>query len=157
VLPGATVQRIRLDAFALTRKSFARASAATALAATAAKAKTTKKKAKKSAKGTTIKYALSAPATVTIIVERATKGRRSGTKCVKATKKLKKKKPCTLYVKSSTLKRTHKTGGAKKVPFSGRAGRKALPAGTYRMRATAAAGVGTTSATRSVRFKIVKR
>ena len=43
------------------------------------------------------------------------------------------------------------------MPFSGRAGRKALAAGTYRMRATAAAGAGTTSATRSVKFKIVKR
>ena len=156
-MPGATVQRIRLDKFGLTRKSFARASTATALAATAAKVKTTKKKVKKSAKGTTIKYTLSAPAIVTIVVERVTTGRRSGTKCVKATAKLKKKKPCARYLKSSTFKRTHKTGGAKKVPFSGRAGRKVLAAGTYRMRATAAAGVGTKSATRSARFKIVKR
>jgi hypothetical protein len=155
--PGATVQRIRLDAFGVSRKSFARASTATALAATAAKAK--KKKAKKAAKGTTIKYTLSAPATVTILVERKAKGRRSGAKCVKETKKLKKKKAktCTLYVKASTLKRTHRSGGAKKVPFSGRAGNKALPVGTYRMRATAAAGAGTTSATRIASFKILKK
>jgi len=154
--PGATAQRIRLDGFGLTRKKFARAPTATSLAATAAKAK---KKAKKTAKGTTIKYTLSAPATVTILVERKAKARKSGKKCVKETKKLKKKKAkaCTLYVKVSTLKRTHKSKGAKKVPFSGRAGSKLLSAGTYRMRATAAAGPGTTSLTRSVTFTIVKR
>jgi hypothetical protein len=149
------IQRVRLDAFSLTRKTFARASTATALAATAAKA--TKKKAKKTAKGTTIKYTISAPATVTIVVEQVTKGRRSGTKCVKATKKLKRKKACVRYVKASTIKRVHTSAGAKKVAFSGRAGGKSLAAGSYRMRATAAAGVGTTSATRTAKFKIVKR
>lgn len=157
-VPGAVVRRIRLDRFALTRRSFARASAATALAATAAKATSSKKKqAKRAAKGTTIKYTISAPATVTIRVERATKGRKSGSKCVKATKRNTKRKACTLYVKASTLKRTHKAAGAKKVPFSGRAGRKALRSGTYRMRATAAAGPGTTSPTRTASFKIVRR
>ncbi|HEV7807773.1 MAG TPA: hypothetical protein VGO80_18270 [Solirubrobacteraceae bacterium] len=153
------VKRVRLDAFALTRKTFARATASTALAATAAAAPARKKK-KAAKKGTTIKYTLSAPATVAILVERVTKGRRAGgkgNKCVKATKKLRKKKSCTRYVTVSTLKRVHKTAGAKKVSFSGRSGRKALPVGSYRMRAGASAGAGTASAERRATFKIVKR
>ena len=163
--PGTGVKRVRLDAFALTNKTFARATNATALAANAAyvapKKKTAKKK-KAAKKGTTIKYTLSAPATVTIIVERVTKGRRAGgyaNKCVKTTAKLKKKKAkvCTLYTKVSTLKRVHKSAGEKKVAFSGRAGRKALAVGSYRIRAKASAGAGTDSAERRVTFKIVKR
>jgi hypothetical protein len=155
---AAAVKRVRLDAFTLTRKTFARATTSTALAATAAYATAKKKKATK--KGTTIKYTLSAPATVMILVERVTKGRRSGghgNPCVKATKKLKKKKSCTLYVKVSALKRIHTTAGAKKVSFSGRAGRKALPVGRYRMRAGASAGTGTASVERRATFQIVKR
>jgi hypothetical protein len=154
--PGPTVTGtpVRLDGFGLTRRTFTRASTSTALAATAATAKK-KKKAKKAA-GTTIRYTVSAPATVTIIVERALKGRRSGSKCVKATAKLKHKKSCTRYVKASTLKRVHTTAGAKKVLFSGRVGRRAMAYGTYRMRATAIAGAGTASSERKVTFKIVK-
>jgi hypothetical protein len=148
------VTPVRLDGFGLTRKTFTRASASTALAATAATAK--KKNARKAAKGTTIRYTVSAPATVTIVVERVLKGRRSGSKCVKATAKLKHKKSCTRYVTASTLKRVHTTAGAKKVLFSGRVGRRAMPYGTYRMRATAIAGVGTLSGERKVTFKIVK-
>jgi hypothetical protein len=160
--PGTGVQRVRLDGFALTRRTFARATKATVLAANAAYVAPKAKKKKATAKGTTIKYKLSAPATVTMVVERVTKGRRAGgyaNKCVKATAKLKKKKAktCTLYTKVSTLKRVHKSAGAKKVAFSGRAGKKLLAAGSYRIRATAAAGAGTASAERRTTFKIVKR
>ncbi len=145
--------RVRLDAFGLSRKTFARASTATALTAAAA---ATKKKKTKTARGTTIKYKLSRPATVTILVQRVASGRRSGSKCVKPTAKLKRKKPCTRYVRISTLKRVHKSGGAKKVPFSGLAGRKPLATGNYRLQAVASAGAGTTSAIRTAKFKIVK-
>ena len=155
-LPGTTT-RVKLDKFGLTRRTFARATKATALSAVAAYAKKPKKAAKK---GTQIKFTLSAPAVVTIVVERVIKGKRSsayGNKCVKATKKLAKRKSCTLYTKVATLKRTFKTKGAKKVNFSGRAGRKVLAAGSYRLRAKASAGKGTESAERRITFKIVKR
>ncbi len=159
--PGTGVKRVRLDAFALTRRTFARASRTTVLAANAAYVAPAKRK-KATAKGTTIKYTLSAPAAVTMVVERITQGRRAGgyaNTCVKATAKLKKQKAkvCTLYTKVSTLKRVHKSGGAKKVSFSGRAGKRVLPAGRYRIRAKAAAGAGTASAERKTTFKIVKR
>jgi hypothetical protein len=157
--PAVVIKHVRLDAFALTRRTFARATKSTALAATAAYAKPKKKK-KAAKKGTTIKYTLSSPASVKIILERVTRGRRAGgyaNKCVKATKKLRKKKSCARYSKVSTLTRVHKTAGAKKVSFTGRAGRKVLAAGSYRMRAVASAGLGTDSAERRVTFKIVKR
>jgi hypothetical protein len=147
--------RVRLERFGLSRRTFARAPTSTRLAATAAKAKAKAKK--RTARGTTIRYTLSAPAVVTIVVERATKGRRSGSRCVKATKKLKSRRSCVRYVKVSTLKRTHRGAGAKKVAFSGRAGGKALAVGSYRMRAAASAGPGTTSLMRTAKFKIVKR
>ena len=149
------VEPLRLDSFGLSRKTFAPASRPTKLSATAAKApKQTKAT---TAKGTTIRYKLSAAAAVTITVERVSTGRRSGARCVKATKKLKRNKRCTRYVKVTTLTRVHESGGAKKVPFSGRVGRKALRAGRYRLRAAASDGAGTTSATRTAKFKIVKR
>jgi hypothetical protein len=148
-------KRVRLDRFALTRRTFARASSSTALAATAAYVPKKKRKAAK--KGTTITYTLSAPATVTIVVERVLKGRRvSAKKCVKATRKLKRKKACTRYAKVSTLKRVYTTAGAKKVAFSGRAGRKVMALGSYRIRAVAIAGIGTGSAERRTTFKIVR-
>jgi hypothetical protein len=160
--PGTGVKRVRLDAFALTRRTFARATTATALAANAAYVAPKKAKKKAAKKGTTITYKLSAPATVTIVVERFTVGRRAGgyaNPCVKASAKLKKKKAksCVLYTKVTMLKRVHKSAGAKKVAFSGRAGGKALPVGSYRLRAKAAAGAGTASAERRTSFKIVKR
>ena len=139
----------------LSTSTFAPASTPTKLTAAAAKAATRTKAT--TAKGTTIRYELSAAAAVTITVERASTGRRSGTRCVKATKKLKRKKRCTRYVKVTTLTRVHESGGTKKVPFSGRVGRKALRAGRYRLRAAASDGAGTTSATRTAKFKIVKR
>jgi hypothetical protein len=148
-------KRVRLDRFALTRRTFARASSSTALAVTAAYVPKKQRKAAK--KGTTITYTLSGPATVTIVVERVLRGRRaSANTCVKATTKLKRKKACTRYATVSTLKRVHTTAGAKKVAFSGRAGRKFMPLGRYRMRAVAIAGVGTGSAERRTTFKIVK-
>jgi hypothetical protein len=147
---------VRLDSFGLSPRTFVRASGATALVATAAGVTRKSTKAKKAVKGTTIRYTLSGPAIVTIVVERALKGRRSGKTCAKATSKLKRKKSCTRYVKVSTLTRTHTSAGAKTVLFSGRVGRRALPLGSYRMRATASAGSQTTSSERKATFKIVK-
>lgn len=148
-------QGVRLDSFGLSRRTFVRAAGSTPLVATAAAVTRKSTKAKKAAKGTTITYTLSGPAIVTIVVERALKGRRSGSRCANATAKLKRKKSCTRYVKVSTLKRTHTSAGAKKVLFSGRAGRRALPLGSYRMRATASAGAQITSSERKATFKIV--
>ena len=147
--------RVRLEGFGLSRKTFARASTATALVATIAAA--TNQRQARTAKGTTIKYKISRAATLTIAVQSIRSGRLSGTKCVKPTKKLQGKKRCTRYVKVATFKRVHRSGGSKKVPFSGRAGRKALPAGSYRLRAVASAGAGTASIARTAKFKIVKR
>lgn len=148
-------QGVRLDSFGLSRRTFVRAAGSTPLVATAAADTRESTKAKKAAKGTTITYTLSGPAIVTIVVERALKGRRSGSRCAKAKSKLKRKKSCTRYVKVSTLKRTHTSAGANKVLFSGRAGRRALPLGSYRMRATASSAANTTSSERKATFKIV--
>jgi hypothetical protein len=130
---GAAGSKPSLSAFALTPKSFVRGSS----------------------KGTTIAYSVSGPAIVRLVVEHGTIGRRSNSKCVKSTAKLKHKAACTLYVKVGTLKETYKRAGARHVRFSGHLSGRLLPVGTYRVRATAWAG-STAGAERRATFRIVK-
>jgi hypothetical protein len=49
----------------------------------------------------------------------------------------------------------HGLAGANKVPFSGRIGRRALPAGRYRAKIVASVPGAKASAPRSVRFTIL--
>lgn len=90
-------------------------------------------------------------------IQRALSGRRSGGRCVKPTRRLRNRGRCTRYVMRATLRRTHRSAGAKQVAFSGRVGSRALAAGSYRLRVTAAAGAGTTSPTRTITFTIARR
>jgi hypothetical protein len=134
-----------LSAVEVTNKTFAVGPDPTPVAAARAK------------KGTTFVYRLSEPAAVTVTIQRAATGRRKGRACVKPTRKLRKKKKCTLYVTAGTLRRSG-TAGANAVAFSGRIATKPLKPAKYRAQFTAADAAG--NATRrpvSVGFKVVKR
>jgi 6-phosphogluconolactonase (cycloisomerase 2 family) len=135
-------QRVRLDALRLTRTTFAAATASNP--------------ARQPARGTTITYRLSGPATVTIVVEHLREGRRSGAACVRPTAKLAAARSCSRFARTSSLTRSHPNGGSKRVRFSGRAGSQAMPAGSYRLRVTARAGPGNVSAERRASFRIVR-
>ena len=86
--------------------------------------------------GTTFRYGLSEPATVTVAIQRAVAGRR--------------------YVRAGrSLTRVAKAG-ANRLRFSGRIARRKLRPGTYRARFTAIDAAGNRSRTANVRFSVVR-
>lgn len=112
---------------------------------------------KKTPTGTTIKYTLDKPATVFIDIRQKVRGKKSGTKCVKPTKKLRKRKNCTRTVTKGTLRRLGVTG-ANSVKFSGRLNKTKLKPGKYEVRVTAFADLnGTGSVPQTKSFTIVRK
>jgi hypothetical protein len=126
----------------LSRRTFAVGSAPTPVAA-------------KVRKGTTISYSLSEPARVAFKIERALAGRRSGGKCRKATRRLRKKRKCTRFKTAGTLRRSG-AAGANRLAFSGRIGRRALRPGSYRLTITGTDAAGNPSAAKRAKFKVVR-
>jgi Tol biopolymer transport system component len=92
--------------------------------------------------GTKFRFTLSATATVAIRLDRLTKGRRVGKRCLKATSRLRKRKPCDRASKKGTLTRKDLGAGARSVAFSGRVGARKLSPGRYRATLTAIAAGG---------------
>jgi Tol biopolymer transport system component len=137
-----------LDRVTLSAKRFKVGKAATATAAAAKK--------KKTPVGTRFSWRLSEAARVTLVIERSTSGRRKGRTCVKPTKKLRKAKKCTLWLRAGTLTR-QSAAATTKLTFSGRIGKKALKPGSYRAVVSAVDAAGNASAKRTLAFKVVKR
>jgi hypothetical protein len=133
-----------LSALGVTNKTFAVGAQATPVAAARAK------------KGTTFVYTLSEPATVTVTIEQSQSGRRKGRSCVKATKKNRKAKKCTRYVRKGAISRKG-AAGPNALPFSGRIGKKALATGSYRAVLVGVDIAGNRSKSKTVAFKIVKK
>lgn len=118
-------------------------------------AKPTATAAKRAPAGTTFSYTLSEPATVTFTIERVLGGRRSGSRCVTATKRNRKAKACKRYKKSGTLTRTGRQG-ASTLAFTGRIGRKALARGSYRITLVARDPAGNVGAGVATTFRVVR-
>jgi Tol biopolymer transport system component len=108
--------------------------------------------------GTTISYRLSEKARATLTFSRRTKGRKVGRKCRKPTRKNRKRKSCTRYVKAGSLQFDGKQG-TNKVKFQGRLSRrKSLAVGRYRLTVGAKDGAGNVSKSSApVFFRIVRR
>jgi hypothetical protein len=104
--------------------------------------------------GTTFRFSLDQPASVSIEIAQSQPGRRSGKRCVKPTRRNARKRRCTRFVKRGTLKRAGKAG-ANSVAFSGRIGRKPLKPGSYRATFTATAG-GLSSKPATLKFRVVR-
>jgi Tol biopolymer transport system component len=81
--------------------------------------------------GTAFRFTLSDAADVTITIQRRAAGRRSGGRCKKPTRRLRKRPACVRYVKKGALVRGLKAG-RHSIAFSGRIGRKALKPARYR-------------------------
>jgi len=114
------------------------------------------KKAKRHKKGTTLRYTLTEPATVRIVIAQAASGRRRGRRCVAPTRRLRKARRCVRLSTRGTLTRTsHK--GADRVAFSGRIGSKALKPGRYQATITATDAAKNTSKPQTIAFTIVRR
>jgi hypothetical protein len=93
---------------------------------------------------------------VRILIQRRTSGRRQGRRCVKLTKRNRKRRKCTLYVRAGELRRPG-VQGANTTAFSCRIGRKALKPGRYRATLTAADAAGNVSSPRRLSFRVVRR
>jgi hypothetical protein len=135
-----------IDGFGANPARFAVAAGSTAIAA--------RKRA--TPRGTTLRYGLSEAAVVTLLFERQVAGRRSGARCVKATRGNRHAKACKLYITVGTLTR-NSGSGANAVAFSGRIGQKALALGAYRIGALARDAAGNQGIGRTAAIKVVKR
>jgi hypothetical protein len=104
--------------------------------------------------GATITYTDSVAAKTTFTIVRVTTGRRSGSRCVAASKAKRGARPCTLTATAGTA--THAdVAGTNRVRFTARVKGGKLPTGSYRLELVARASDGAHSATRTVSFTIV--
>jgi hypothetical protein len=125
------------------RKRFAVAKKHTALSARRAK------------RGSAFLFTLSENARTSIAIARARPGRRSGKRCVKPRKGLKRR--CTRYTVVATLTRTRTKLGANRVAFSGRIGKRKLKPGRYRATVGAVDAAGNRAKAKRVAFRVVRR
>ena len=99
---------------------------------------------------------LSADASVAITIDQRTIGRRKGSTCVKATRKLARAKTCVRYVREGIGRTAVIKAGPVKLPFSGRLGARALVPATYRASFVATAN-RKSSRPSTVSFTVVRR
>lgn len=118
--------------------------------------------ARRATRGTTIRYRVSEDASVKLAVERVTRGikrkRKGRTRCVRtsAPARVPKHRQCTLTKLAGWLVRSSRKG-SRRIPFSGRIGRKALESGLYRIRAGAVDTTANPARHRSSRkFRVVR-
>jgi hypothetical protein len=83
----------------------------------------------RTARGTSFKFTLKAPAKVTVTIARRARGARRGKRCVSPRRAHGKR--CTRAVKAGTLTRKNLPNGGNAIAFSGRIGKRALKPGRY--------------------------
>ena len=105
--------------------------------------------------GTTIRYTLSAKATVTLTFLRRSVGKRSRGRCVATRHAPSRHSRCYRYTPVASFTHTSNSGAAR-LAFSGVINKHALPLGTYRLTATARAGREHSRAV-TVTLTVVKR
>lgn len=112
---------------------------------------------KRPARGSTLRFTLSEAASVTLTADRRERGRRSGSKCVKSTPALvrRKAKACTRYVAKGTVRLTGRSG-ANRTTFTGKVAGKSLPRGTFRLTVDATDAARNKARARTLTFTIVK-
>ncbi len=96
--------------------------------------------------GARLKFTVNLPADMRFGIERRTTGRRVGRACVKITPANRGRKKCTRYIKVTALIVPGIRAGSSVLRLTGRRGQaEALPAGAYRLGATAFDGLGVRS------------
>jgi len=112
----------------------------------------------RAAKGSALRLTLTEAATVSIKVERLSRGRLSGKACKKETAKLRRThaKPCTRGTKVTTVKAAGLKAGAGKAKFSGKVKKRKLKPGGYRATLIAVDAAGNASKPVATKF-FVKR
>ena len=129
----------------------------TANTATSAAAK---KKPKRPPVGSKLRFTLSEPASVTIVVAAQLRGRMTKTgarsSCKAPSKANRKGHACTFFTTKKTLTRKSLPKGAGTLPFSGRFANKALSPGAYRVTITPKDPAGNAGAAAAVPFTIAR-
>ena len=107
--------------------------------------------------GTTFRFALDRAASVRIAFARQARGLRSGRRCVKPSRRLRRAgaRRCTRLVRVRPALTRALPAGANAVPFSGRIGRRALAPGRYVATLKASAD-GSAGAPRRAAFRVVR-
>ena len=138
-----------IDQLKLSRKRFSLAKGTTALSAA---------KPRRTPKGTQLSWRLDEAARVTVAVERPRKGWRSGSRCSLKKPKVRKGRVrrCATVEVRGTLRRSS-PAGVTKLAFTGRIGRKALPAGVYRFAVVATDAAGNVSKPERIAFTVARR
>jgi hypothetical protein len=106
-------------------------------------------------KGSTLRFSLSEPASVTITMARKAPGRRVGKSCRAPSQTNRARRHCTRYKTVGTLKRQG-LQGPNGVAFTGRIGRKALKPRAYRASVKARDAAGNVSSPSTAGFTIVE-
>jgi virginiamycin B lyase len=106
--------------------------------------------------GTSLRFSLSEPATVTITFLQRRAGRKVKGVCRAPSRANRKRKRCTRYVAVGSLRRRG-LQGTNTISFSGRIGKRPLAAGSYRASAVARDTAGNASKASVSAFTIVKR
>lgn len=145
--PGPAAVAPRLSRVSMTNRRFRVGKKRTAVVA--------RKRKRRAKVGTTFRFTLDQAATVTIRIDRLTKGKRVKKRCVAPKAKLRKHKSCVRARKRGTLTRKSLAAGARRVAFSGRIGKRKLPVGSYRATLTATAA-GLKSKPVRLRFTVVR-
>jgi hypothetical protein len=153
-IPPRDVLAPDLAAFGASARRFRVGRGATPADGTATAAAAKKKKAPA---GTTLTLRLSEPARVKFEVMAKGKGRKVGKKCVKATRKNRKRKKCTVLTLKKPAFTRSVPAGRSKVKWSGRLGRKALKRGSYQLRATPTDAAGNKGKARTLSFTVVRQ
>ena len=105
--------------------------------------------------GSAFRFTLSERSTVIMRIDRLASGRRVGRRCLAPTRRLRRRKACTRFVRAGTLTRGLPPG-PRSIAFSGRIGRRALPVASYRAVVTAVDAARNVSRARTVTFDIVR-
>lgn len=109
----------------------------------------------KPARGATLTYRLSKPATVTGSITRTARGWRSGARCVARRPKTGRARRCTRTLQAGSLSLPG-AAGVTSTAFTGRVGRKALKPAAYSLTLTAKDAAGRRAAPVALRFTIVR-
>jgi hypothetical protein len=146
VPPAPDVDRPFIGELSMLRNTFAVGAAPTAVNA---------RRRARPKKGSAFRFALSEDARVTITIARRRPGRKVGRRCVKPTRKNRRRKRCNRFVRRGVLNR-NSTAGRNNVPFSGRIGSRALKPGRYRATIVATDAGGNVSVPVRISFRIVR-
>jgi hypothetical protein len=108
-------------------------------------------------RGSAFRFRLSEGADVTITIHRGLSGRRVGKSCRKPSRRLRKRRKCTRYVRRAALRRRKLKAGSRRVSFTGRIGSTKLKVGRYRATISATDAAKNRSKSRRTSFRVVRR